>query len=1618
MSKKTFKSQASSSRAFTGNPLTGPIANIGFGVSTTSSFAQGPGSALSYVYEPPDLSSISDPAIGVSFKNLQKKDSTTKYKALEDLHTHVTAQENDKAALEDPFLEAWIKLFPRTAIDNSNRVRQSSYSLHGRIVAFCGKRFIKHMPSTVGAWLAGGFDRDRQVSRAARESLESTFPTEDKRTGVWKAFQGPILDYCLAAIQNETIQSLSDERTCSPDDAEAKYARAISGALLTITGLLDTLPENELHKHAEAYEQYLRSDTVWKLASSKDGVLRKAIYHLSVSSTEKIRDLVDIPKFGNVLIRQLSADQSGSAYELVNALAYFTKLEPQIWTTFYDGSAKKSSATRLSSFLSKGSHGLGTQYYKELSVLLDSVPIEILLLESTGSAKLPSKLLSNLRDGITSSNVERRDTELHAVEGWQCFLKIADRVLANLRDPEVSQAVIDDGILTIILHYVDPGLVEWGRNWPDRQDIASKACSIAMKYSPESTMKSIDSMSKCLIQNMQISLPEQSKDFAKSQESIIVSFTRWYDLQTSILCETPKLLETFTTTASSEAQSAIELLKARNSKPYGAAKALELLVTKLPETSLRQPWLLEILQTFAKEVIPRSMQSPSAQAYLKLLDAIGSSDEIAAVLDSAVTNLLAAPSSASRSTAIELLIKVHWPSISQSSDKLVQTILDDLDLAMTGETSAWQLPFAVFDSSRAPKDLNDQILNRMFEGLSIDSKLGPTIRGFNELINRDIRVLQTFVNSPRGQDLLSKLLYLSQLRDESIRSLSIIMRDTITTMISGGQGNPIVSIIRDNVLVANQSALPISTLWMQTETYLKRLSDDQLSATARSLIPDISLWQESLQPFLDQAINPVITFMDPFGDAVHLVTPPTHPSTVNTPSYDEEGYSPPLRAALFVTKLLTMVKEAFVDAELAGPLCNLLMLVNLLISDSVGLACNMSIYNVHVEHDETTIIETLSELQRVIVSWMTDAVQSDDSVLLSTLRDLLHNAQGTGSSSYYHARAFVAFVRQFEGSQGFPNELIPDQGVFTRLRKNPQLFTDLAIMIADPQAKGIVKLFNEIISDFSLSKTMERHDSLRQLVTLNILLRNNDLEVDAIPKQRLVYFVKSCVSFLDDGPTVALRVEILRALETTVSALVDIYDDFWESIIQQAILAMNNNDLAQLTTVHASLRLFAVLKQMLRREPNEDLQEAWTKLEPDINQSCLDFLQAQAHTSSTSQASRIVYELLYRQILNSSFIVGPALVDLYPVLDSQSTVLQRIAYQILEKTINKAQEQVSLNAALTADFVPKLPSELLAIAHESPEEDEYQELKTKSELPSSLSRYLFAWKLIFQHWNKASYKVRAAYVTSLKDSACVDGLLSLTFITLIEHHGGKGKAGFDPSRIPPITTYYTDNVEDPETEFIWLICNIYYNLLLHAPHLAKSWYTNSCPRALKSSVETWTSRYISPLVISAELDIVSEWKPPTEDSNSELTIKVYPKASEVIASLPLDETFVAIKVHLPASYPLVPINLSTVQRMGIDEKKWQAFLNVSLIVMNFSSTSRGLGATIDGISAWRNNVIGALKGHNECAICYSVVAEDGKVPTKKCATCGHLFHGLCLYKWFQRSAASSCPLCRNAFNYA
>ncbi len=70
-------------------------------------------SSLSYLAEPPSFAAITDPNVVVSLKNVLKKDSTTKTKALDELLAHVQANPHDKdGGVEDALLDVWVSQRP------------------------------------------------------------------------------------------------------------------------------------------------------------------------------------------------------------------------------------------------------------------------------------------------------------------------------------------------------------------------------------------------------------------------------------------------------------------------------------------------------------------------------------------------------------------------------------------------------------------------------------------------------------------------------------------------------------------------------------------------------------------------------------------------------------------------------------------------------------------------------------------------------------------------------------------------------------------------------------------------------------------------------------------------------------------------------------------------------------------------------------------------------------------------------------------------------------------------------------------------------------------------------------------------------------------------------------------------------------------------------------------------------------------------------------------------------------------------------------------------------------------------------------------------------------------
>jgi hypothetical protein len=276
--------------------------------------------------------------------------------------------------------------------------------------------------------------------------------------------------------------------------------------------------------------------------------------------------------------------------------------------------------------------------------------------------------------------------------------------------------------------------------------------------------------------------------------------------------------------------------------------------------------------------------------------------------------------------------------------------------------------------------------------------------------------------------------------------------------------------------------------------------------------------------------------------------------------------------------------------------------------------------------------------------------------------------------------------------------------------------------------------------------------------------------------------------------------------------------------------------------------------------------------------------------------------------------------------------------------------------------------------------------------------------------------VRNDYTEILKAGDYVGPLMQFSFDVL--GHSAAHPISLEREGLTDRIKSYDINIAESEPEernMQWLLVHIFYLTLKYVPGLFKSWFIDCRSKQTKVAVESWTVKYFSPLIIAEVLDDVENWavkQKPAEDDEKELLVKVNRLAKEITAGYEVDEFQATIAIRIPPSHPLEIVNVVGVNRVAVNEKKWQSWVMTTQGVITFSN-----GSIIDGLTAFRRNVVGAMKGQTECAICYSIISTDKKMPDKRCPTCKNPFHRTCLYKWFQTSNQNTCPLCRNPIDY-
>lgn len=1538
MNKKQFRSQASSGRL---GDSTTAFGASGFGTSQSS--------VLSYIQEPLDYTQINEANVVVALKNLSKKDGTTKAKALEDLQTLLSVS---SAEIEESFLEAWTKLFPRLSVDNTRRVRQLAHSLNGLVCEKCGKRIARHMPRIAGPWLAGTFDNDRVVSRAAAVAMDAVFPTPEKVYGVSRTFQRSILEFCRASLLQENVQTLSDSRTTSADDAEALYARVVSTSLSVIEGLLEDLTPEDRKKERELYEEICGDAKLWEFAYHRDASVRRAIHQLLQACLERQPDLVN-HNANNIstayIYKGLNSDQLGSALNYVQALVALTSAIPTVWTSDYSG--KRPSVSRLRHFLKQGSRSAPVEFWGLLRQLFSSLPPEVW---PNNEGEI-AELLADARVGVAS-----KEDRFNASAAWPAYFALVGTVSRELPDSE-AEKTLDSSVMPIVRQYLDPApeTAEWSVGSAKAALLVSEVVKIA-KVMPL-LLREWPLYADNIIEAAKMSQPEQSKEYNKSQSHVAAMGERWSDLQREIwstTAEAPEALQhAFVETDMKVLNECIRLIRTRKGKPYGAAAVIEQLLRACAKYLMLDKAFRDTYFSFVDDELETFLFSPSQKHLVQSLYEVHSDTKFQTTFARLISSIIRSEEASraiadtlravlSRSAPPEAITTAK--AMPEFQDFLVQSTISEEHKVYVG-----LLPH-LMGLSVLSDETSDAVLAHLTRCLTIAEQQTTILNAIDNICSTNEDAVRAFMTKSdgEGEHLLPSVLQLEQEPNDAVAEKATALFAKLSSVMTNIALDQKSNIVLQSLLTTSKTSLPMDSVNDLTDKLLGTDPDDK---EVLDVLPSTEAWLDALLATVTP-LRPSLALLSPLGGTVHVIQSDAVVS--NRVAYDSEGFSQALRISMHVAKVFTKIGLSEDLEESSARLYAVLHVVILLAEDSISVRGASNLWRSQRGIDsEAMVLEFITEARNVLnLRWM--AMQpsfGEDATAFSRMHAALEairqRPQATPTVLYYISLASSALNANLFELHGYSTaQASKAEALLKEQRSNKEILSLVACIAGFRQpltgTATLVRFCNELVSDLTDMVIQENEQQgLEKLIVLNSILNTQEDGTTSITKQRLIFLVKHILPWLGENVSISLKVEVCKALGRILPGMADVYGEHWEQTLSFLVRYWASHvatpepsaaDDKEVLLYNASLRLLAVLKKLAGSgEPNDDLVDALKDNKDRIREGLLCCLRAAAGLEDdVSQPLKVNHELLARQIATLPIEPIADMESLYPLLYTPSQAIELAAFDLLHKQIPVLQEQISFDAALQKKTA-QLPDELLSLVLEAPTLDTLADASFDRAMPLSLRGYLYSWRLLFDHFDGSSYRVKEDYIEQLKDGTYLSGLLDLTF-NFLGHVRGRP---VDVSKFD-IQQYIADVEPTPEKDVQWLLTHLYYHSLTHLPSLAKAHYLEIRSRQTSLAIETWTAKFISPLIISSSLSAVSMWADKTakEDplESEKFSVRVGHRSKEIHATYLVDEQTMAIKIVLPDAHPLETAKVVGVSRVAVKEEKWQSWLMNCAGVITFS----------------------------------------------------------------------------------
>lgn len=481
----------------------------------------------------------------------------------------------------------------------------------------------------------------------------------------------------------------------------------------------------------------------------------------------------------------------------------------------------------------------------------------------------------------------------------------------------------------------------------------------------------------------------------------------------------------------------------------------------------------------------------------------------------------------------------------------------------------------------------------------------------------------------------------------------------------------------------------------------------QQGISVLQVLPNPVQWSEALLPLLEGVPSPELSLINSLGSAVSLVRLPSHKQASQQSKHvDLYGFTIPFRMALYTAQLLSKGSNLQnVPADDTVMILRLLSLTFLLANDQCNLKEEDRLWDSLADSEaERQVLEFMGSeqiIQQAICkdanSWRSNVPDGPSAILAHRLvRSLIEASSGTSTVAFYSARALNSIIAALVAAHGWKSlggdEWLTSLDILRPL--TPNVFASVAILSGLQEflatSKLVSNLCNRLISDITSASANEER-TLELLILLNATIAVFEPSNLPIANNRVVFAVKNITSWMTENHSLSpfFAAEACRSLQLLLPSIRGVYGPYWETTINFCVSLWkgwkgespngnSNEPLQYLSVLNTSLRLVTLLKSL--KEPNDDLSEALTDSARLISNGLLELLRLPRTKDSSPWL--IFQTHLWRQSADIPSTHIPDLSVLYPLIASDSSLIQSAAFLMLSRAIPATQEQISIDVVL------------------------------------------------------------------------------------------------------------------------------------------------------------------------------------------------------------------------------------------------------------------------------------------------------------------------------------------------